>query len=430
VREARDEGLLRVIGPVGLTASIINVVIGGGIFALPASLALALGPASPLAFLLGAAVMGLVTLSLARAGRRVARSGGVYAYAAEAFGPFPGFLTGVLFVIVAVLSNAGVAAALVDSLSLTVPGLGRPVGRGITLIGLYGFLTVVNLRGVATGTRLASGTAAIKFGALLLFVALGLTLVRPENLVWSAAPSADALGRGVILGMFALAGMEIALGASGEVRDPARTIPRALILAMTLIVLLYVAVQLVAQGILGAELATSRAPLAEALGRGAPAGRTFILVVGALSMLGWMAGDLLGSSRQFFAFGRDGFLPGALGAIHPVSRVPHVAIACYAAVSCALAITGTFTGLAILASVAVILLYLTCCAAAWWLSRDSQPAAWLVPSLASLGLLWVLSSATVKEFLAVGGVLAGAALIYWLTEARRRTYRRPAPDAG
>jgi amino acid transporter len=224
--------------------------------------------------------------------------------------------------------------------------------------------------------------------------------------------------------------MEIALGASGEVRDPARTIPRALVLAMTLIVLLYVAIQLVAQGILGAELATSRAPLAEALGRGAPAGRTFILVVGALSMLGWMAGDLLGSSRQFFAFGRDGFLPGSLGAVHPVSRVPHVAIACYAAVSCALAITGSFTGLAILASVAVILLYLTCCAAAWWLSRESQPVAWLVPSLASLGLLWVLSSATMKELLAVGGVLAGAGLIYWLTEARRRTYRRPAPDAG
>ena len=71
-----------------------------------------------------------------------------------------------------------------------------------------------------------------------------------------------------------------------------------------------------------------------------------------------------------------------------------MAIACYAVVSCALAITGTFASLAILASVAVMLLYLTCCAAAWWLSRDTQPVAWLVPSLASLGLIWVLSSAT------------------------------------
>ena len=427
---ARDEGLLRVIGPVGLTASIINVVIGGGIFALPAALALTLGPASPLAFLLGAGVMGLVTLSLARAGSRVARSGGVYAYAAEAFGPFPGFLAGVLFVITAVFSSAGVAAALADSLGLMVPALGRPTGRAIALLALYGVLTVVNLRGVANGVRLATVTAALKFGALLLFVALGSTLVRPENLAWTASVSFDALGRGVILAMFAFAGMEIALGASGEVRDPARTIPRALIWAMTFVLLLYVAIQLVAQGVLGPELASARAPLAEALGRGTPAGRTFILVLAVVSMFGWMAGDLLGSSRQFFAFGREGFLPGPLGAVHPVFHVPHVAIACYAAVSCLLAITGTFAGLAILASVAVMLLYLTCCAAAWWLSRDSQPMAWLVPLLASVGLLWVLSSATAKEFFAVAGVLLVAAVIYWLTRARRKTYRHPATDAG
>jgi APA family basic amino acid/polyamine antiporter len=430
VSDTRDEGLLRVIGPGGLTGSVINVVIGGGIFALPAALAATLGPASPLAFLLGAAVMGLVTLALARAGSRIARSGGVYAYSAEAFGPLPGFLTGVLFISASVLSNAGVAAALVDSLSLLSPAAARPLGRGTTLLVLYVVLTWVNLRGVATGTGVAAGLAILKFGALVLFVALGLGLVYPENLVWHATPSADALGRSAILGIFAFAGMEIALGASGEVRDPARTIPRALIMAMTLIVLLYVAIQLVAQGILGPDLAASRAPLAEALGRGWPLGRTFILVLGAVSMLGWMAGDVLGSSRQFFAFARDGFLPGPLGAVHPRSRVPHVAIICYAVVACTLAITGTFAGLAVLASVAVMLLYLSCCIAAWWLSRGTQPVAWLVPSLASVGLLWVLSSATGKEFLAVAGVLGASLLVYWGTKARRRTSPRPAPDAG
>ncbi len=425
----RDEGLLRVIGPLGLAGGIINVVIGGGIFALPAALAATLGAASPLAFLLGAAVMGLVTLSLARAGSRVARSGGVYAYAEEAVGPFPGFLTGVLFVIAGVLSNAGVAAAFVDSLTLLVPGLARPLGRGTALVLLYAALSWVNLRGVATGTRVVTGLAILKFGALMLFVVLGLRLVRAENLAWHVTPSADALARSAILGIFAFAGMEIALGASGEVRDPSRTIPRALVMAMTLITLLYLAIQLVAQGVLGADLAESRAPLAEALGRGMPAGRTFILVLGVVSMLGWMAGDVLGSSRQFFAFGRKGFLPRHLGAVHPVTRVPHVAILCYAAISCLLAITGTFAGLAVLASVAVMLLYLSCCAAAWWLTRDTVPHSWLIPSLAAIGLLWVLSSATGREFLAVGGALGVAALVYWLTKARRQI-SRPAPDAG
>jgi basic amino acid/polyamine antiporter, APA family len=430
VSDARDEGLLRVIGLGGLTGSVINVVIGGGIFALPAALAATLGPASPLAFLLGAAVMGLVTLSLARAGSRVARSGGIYGYALEAFGPLAGFLTGVLFLSAGVLSNASIAAALVDSLSLVAPAAGHPVGRGMALVGLYAGLAWVNLRGVATGTRVAAGLAIVKFGALSLFVLLGIGLMRPEHLAWHATPAADALGRSAILGIFAFAGMEIALGASGEVRDPARTIPRALVLAMTLIVLLYVAIQLVAQGVLGPDLAASRAPLAEALGRGWGQGREFMLVLGAVSMLGWMAGDVLGVSRQFFAFAREGFLPGALAAINARTRVPHVAILCYAAMSCTLAITGTFAGLAILASVAVILLYLSGCAAAWWLARETRSLPWLVPSLASVGLLWVLSSATGKEFLAVAGVLGASLLLYWLTRTRRRTETRAAPDAG
>jgi amino acid transporter len=295
---------------------------------------------------------------------------------------------------------------------------------------LYAVLAWVNLRGVAAGTRVAAGLAVVKFGALLLFVALGLSLVRLENLAWHGTPTADALGRSAIFGIFAFAGMEIALGASGEVRDPARTIPRALVAAMMLIVLLYLAIQVVTQGILGADLAASRAPLAEALGRGSPEGRTFILVLGALSMLGWMAGDVLGSSRLFFAFARDGFLPGPLGAVHPRTRVPHVAILSYAVVACTLAVTGTFAGLAVLATVAVMLLYLSCCAAAWWLTRGVQPLAWLVPSLASLGLLWVLSSATGKEFLTVAGVLAAGLLVYRLTRARRRTSCGEAPDAG
>lgn len=424
----RDDGLLRVIGPAGLAASVINVVVGGGIFALPAVLAVALGPAAPVAFLLSAGVMGLVTVSIARAGSRVARSGGVYAYAEAAFGSLAGFLTGVLFWTAGVLSSAGVAAGLVESLASLEPALGRSLERGAVLVLLYAILTWVNLQGVRAGTGLAASTAALKFAALLLFVALGMTLVRPEYLVWTEIPGPADLGRGAILGMFALAGMEIALGASGEVRDPARTIPHALFTAGTLIVLLYFAIQLVAQGVLGPALAGSGAPLADALARGGVAGRYFVLAAGAVSMFGWLAGDLLGSSRQLFAFGRDGFLPAGLGAVHPVTRVPHAAVVTHAAVSCLLALTGTFSTLAILASVTVILLYLSCCAAAWSLTRGTGRRQWVVPALAIAGLLWVLASATAAEFLAVAVVLAGAALVYWATAGRRATLAVPPQD--
>src|SRR5215468_10627030 len=91
-----DEGLLRAVGTGGLAASIVNAVIAAGIFALPASLARCLGDAAPIAYLISAVIVGLVTVAVSRAGRRVARSGGLYAFAEAAFGSFPGYLTGVV----------------------------------------------------------------------------------------------------------------------------------------------------------------------------------------------------------------------------------------------------------------------------------------------------------------------------------------------
>lgn len=430
-----DEGLLRVIGPVGLTASLINTVIGGGIFAIPAALALTVGSAGPFALLLAAVVMGLAMATMAQAGRRVARSGGIYAYAEVAFGPLAGYLTGVLLALTCVLAAAGVAAALVDSLSTLGPALARPVVRSGAILLLFGALVAVNLRGVRSGTRVAAGAAVLKFLALLLFVALGATLVRPEYLAVPHAPAVSSLARGAILAVFALAGMEIALGASGEVRDPARTIPRALFAAFSLVVLLYLAIQIVAQGVLGPDLAASHAPLADVLARVTSAGRYFMLAAGALSMLGWLAGDVLGSSRMFFAFGRMGVLPRRLGEVHPRSRVPHYALVAYGVIAALLALTGTFASLVFLASVSNLLLYLACCAAAWELERRARALgdtalpgrSGLVPLLAMLGLLGVLCYSTLRELLAVGGVLVLASILYWVTAAGRRAARRGGP---
>ncbi|HEX3235074.1 MAG TPA: APC family permease [Gemmatimonadales bacterium] len=427
-----DEGLLRVIGPAALAGSLINSVIGGGIFAIPAALALTVGSAGPLAVLLAAVVMGFAVAAMAQAGQRVARSGGIYAYAEVAFGPLAGYLTGVLLALTCVLAAAGVAAALVDSLSTLSPLLGGRLFRAAAIVLLFAALVAVNLPGVRSGTRVAAGAAVVKFLALLLFVALGATLVRPEHLAIPQMPAASSLARGAILAVFALAGMEIALGASGEVRDPARTIPRALLAAFSLIVLLYLAIQLVAQGVLGPELAASRAPLADALARISPSGRYFMLAAGAVSMLGWLAGDVLGSSRMFFAFGRMGVLPRPLGEVHPRTRVPHYALVAYGVIAALLALTGTFASLVFLASVSNMLLYVACCAAAWELERRARARgdtalpgrSGVIPLLAVLGLLGVLSSSTARELLAVAGVLILATILYWTTGSGRRAAAR------
>ena len=263
-----DESLRRVIGPAGLAASIVNIVVGGSIFVLPAVLARELGTAAPAAYLTGAVVMGLVTLAFAEAGRRTVRSGGPYAYVESAFGRYPGFLAGLLTWLAVVFACAAVAAALVDSLSTMLPVLRLPVARGSALVLLFAVLAVVNIRGVVAGTWLASAAAIAKSAGLLLFVLLAARYVRADNLDWSWPTDAGGLGRATVLTMFALAGMEVPLCAGGEIRDPARTVPRALAGALAFVVLLYVTIHLVAQGVLGAGLADSQAPLADALAKG------------------------------------------------------------------------------------------------------------------------------------------------------------------
>ncbi len=310
------------------------------------------------------------------------------------------------------LASASLAAALVDSLAGLHPTLARPEVRIAELAGLYAVLVAVNLRGVRAGTGVISGMAVLKFLALLLFVAVGATVVRVENLAVHELPTVSHLGRSTILALFALCGMETALGASGEVRDPVRTIPRALFAATLLVVLLYLTIQVVAQGVLGSGLASTTAPLADSVARVGPGWKSVILGASAVSMAGWLVGDLLGTSRMLFAFGRMGVLPRFLTIVHEKRRVPYWAVVCYSAIACVLAIFGTFTTLAVLSSVGTILLYLSCCGAACALQRRR-----IVPLLAIAALLAMLFSCTSAELLSIGAVLVVAAVWYALSKA-------------
>ena len=132
--------------------------------------------------------------------------------------------------------------------------------------------------------------------------------------------------------IFAFVGVEIALVPSGEVRDPARTVPRALFSALAITTTLYLLIQTVAQGLLGPSMATyATAPLAEAAARVLGQGGRLLVLLGAIvSMFGYVSGDMLGSPRALFAFGRDGVLPAALARVHPRFHTPYVAIVVYA----------------------------------------------------------------------------------------------------
>jgi len=326
-----------------------------------------------------------------------------------------------------------VATVFADAVAGLLPALGRPLPRAAFLVVVYGSLTFVNIRGAALGSNVSGIATVAKVVPLIAFVVFGLSHVRAENLALGAFPSLNLLGESGLLLMFAFFGMESALQVSGEVRDASRAVPRAIALAVTGVGVLYVAVQLVAQGILGGALAapeTAKAPLAAAAVQFAgPTGATLILVAMAVSTFGFMTATMLATPRSLFALAVDGYLPRPLAAVHQVHHTPYVAIAIQGLIVTAIAITGTYVKLAVIANVAILLVYLGCCLAVWRLRQLDvgvagqpfvMPAGRVVPWVAAGLIVALLATATAKEWLVTGGVMAAASLLFLARRGARK----------
>jgi amino acid transporter len=425
-----DSALVRAIGVWGLAAGIVNVTVGGGIFRLPADVAAALGPAAPIAYLVCAVAMGLIVLGFAEAGSRVALTGGPYAYVEIAFGPFAGFLSGVLLWIIGSMAVAAVAVVFAANVAQLVPPLQHPAASAAFLALVFALLGGVNIAGVRLAASLNAVATVAKLLPLLLLLVGGAFVVRPSNLAWDRAPAMADVARTSTLLIFAFAGVESALAPSGEVKDVARTVPRAIFIALMGVTALYVGLQMVAQGVLGAELATAPTPLADAAGRVfGPGGRTLLLVGAAVSMFGYLCGMTLAIPRAIFALARDGFLPRVVASVHPRFHTPYVAIAVQVTIACAFAVTSTFERLAILANLTLLLLYGACCLAAWRLRRQgvqaggvpfAVPGGELAPIAACLVIAWMLTGIRAAEWAAMGVTLLVASILYLVARRRRR----------
>ncbi|MEO8945463.1 MAG: APC family permease [Gemmatimonadaceae bacterium] len=425
-----EHGLERAIGVRALAANAINITVGGGIFVLPAVVAASIGPSAPIAYVVCAAAMALIVLCFAQAGSRVSLTGGPYAYVELALGKYVGFLVGTLLWLVGTTATAAVGSAFIGSIAVFWAPLAQPVARAIVLAVVFLLFGALNIRGTRQSTRFIELVTVAKLLPLVVFVIVGAILAHGAvpDVIGSLAPA--KLGRSVIVLIFAFAGIEFALVPSGEVRDPARTVPRALFTAMAAITILYVAIQFVAQMILGGSLAAEQsAPLtAAARAVAGSGGAIFIGVCASISMFGYVSGMIFTAPRALFAFGRDGILPPAFARLHERYDTPSIAIITQCLITFVVAVTGGFAELAILSNIGVLLLYLLCCISAWELRRKNVqtggvpfriPGGALVPVLAVAVIVWILSNATVKEFSVVGAVLVVASVLYYLARGRR-----------
>ena len=426
------EGLKREIGTLGLSANIINLIVGAGIFVIPAIVAEGLGAASVLAYLFCGFLIMLIMLCFAEVGSKLTQSGGAYSYIEVAFGKYFGFLTVNFFILGAtIMADAAVANALAGTLAYFMPVFKNEIVRSLFFVFLFGGLALVNIKGVKQGISLVVITTIVKLTPLVLLVFIGLTQISVENLVWDSVPSTNDLGKVSLILFFAFQGAESALNTGGEVKNPQKTFPKGILISISFVILLYVSIQLVAQGILGASLSTYKeAPLAEVAKQiWGPLGVTLILAGAAISMFGFLSGDVLNMPRVIYSAARDKvILPLSLAKIHRNYATPHYSIILYAVMGCFFSITGEFKQLAILSSASVLLIYFGVAMAFIKLRITGKAEAgtfrvwggYTVPVISILIILWVLSKLTTNEIMGIVSFIAILSAIYMIMKLLKK----------
>ena len=378
----------------------INGIVGSGVYLLVAPMAARSGAASVLGVVACGALCVLIALCFAELASMFDRSGGPYVYARAAFGSIVGFAVGWLGACVGVLGLAAVSNGLAGLVAPFVPGLSR-VPHGATLLSLAvicGF-GAINYRGVKAGGRTSTVLSAVKIGPLVVLAIAGLSLVTRESLARVVAAPAEgqgflhAVAGAAFLAIFMTSGFEYATVPAGEVRNPRRTVPLALMGSLIFAAVLYAMLQL---GALAAfpDLETHAAPLPDLGVRlfGSGFGR-LIYAASWVSMLGFCSGVALVAPRYFFAMAEDGYLPARLLEISRF-RTPGASILASTVLACALAVLLGYASLVDVANVVILSGYAVTALAALVLRlrMPAAPRAVRLPGGIAIPLLALLSA--------------------------------------
>jgi amino acid transporter len=432
--------LRRELGRWDLTAIGINQVIGGAVFAMPASVAALAGGWSPY-LIVGVGLASLmIAATFAEVGSRFDATGGPYLYTRAAFGRFPAFEIGWMQWFTRVASWASVINVLVASLGFYWPAVTAGPARTALLTGIIAVLAGINVLGIRQSAWVVNALTIGKLVPLALFIAFGLTAIETSRLATGALPPLSDLSKSALLLIFAFGGYEVIPVPAGESKDPRRAVPFALITTILVVTIVLALAQIVALGTLP-NLPASKTPLADASALFIGAAGAAVITLGAvLSTLGNNMGQALSGSRSLFALAEQGDLPGVFGRVNRRFGTPVVAIVFTAAVSLVLATSGTFVSMAQASAVSRLVVYVATCAAALRLRGAAfagtipeptirVPFGPVIPLAAIAIALTILFGATGPQLRAGGyALLAGAALFLIAVRVNAATPPRPTPN--
>ncbi|MBI2220940.1 MAG: amino acid permease [Acidobacteria bacterium] len=377
----------------------------------------------------------LIALSFAEVGSRFTGTGGPYLYARAAFGRFVSFEVGWMLWITRAASWASVINGLMDSLSFYWPALAAGAGRPALMTATVTLITWVNLRGIKLSSRVINALTVGKIVPLVLFAAIGLFFIDASRLIPSGPPAFASVTSATVLLIFAFGGYEVVPVTGGETRDPRRAIPFAMMMTIVFVTLLMTAAQVVALATLP-DLARSKTALADSavtfLGAG---GALLITTAAVFAMTGNNFGQSLSGSRNLFALGEHGDIPGVFAWVHPRYRTPATAILVTGAVALALALSGTFTTLAIGSAITRLFVYAVSCAATLALRRPRfagvvnrpafvAPGGPLIPAAGALLSVGIVAFATPRQISVGVAALAAGAALYVVTRLAGASARR------
>ena len=400
-----EADLVRGIRRWDLVAIAINGIIGAGIFGLPSKVYSLIGTYSLIAFVVCAVIVALIVLCFAEVSSRFEETGGPYLYAREAFQPAVAFEIGWLIWLARMTAFAANGNLLINYLSYFWLQATAPIWRTSIIVLIVIVLAIINVLGIRQAAIVSNVFTIGKLVPMILFIAAGLFFLNPQAYEFGPRPSTGAFSQSVLLLVYAFTGFEMATIPAGEVRDPQRSLPRALLIAIVVVAILYIMIQVVCVGTLP-ELAQSQKPLADAgshfLGT---AGGAIISAGAIISITGNLNILLLSGSRLPFAMAEQQQLPALIGSIHRRFFTPYVAILITAGLMLLLTLKSSFVAALTISTIARLVTYgATCIALPVFRARRHVPAPTFrlpggtaIAILSLLLIIWLLLNSTLQE---------------------------------
>lgn len=408
-----------------VTNLVVGAIIGADVYVASAFGAGLLGPFSLVVWVVAGVIAIVIALCFAQCAALLPKVGGPYAYAHAAWGTFAGFVVGWSLWLAEWLSLAVFPVAFTQYLMFFLPGLDL-VSQGFVKVLFVVFLIVTNIVGVKAAGRTNDVLTLIKLVPLLFFAVIGLlfiasnTGVAAQNYSQSIPFGFGGFGAALVLIFWAYAGFEISTIPAEEIRDPGKTIPRAIVLGILVVTVFYLVTNIVLFGVMpSASLAASTAPLAKATNTAlltiptAALIGTIIVGSGALiSVAGSDESGMIGTSRLGYALAADGLFPSVFAKIHPKFKTPYLGITIQAVTALTAAIVGNLKLLIATSVFFMAVAYLATSGAIFALRRKGiraqfhLPGGWVIPSLGVVFSAYLITQCTPTQ-IALGLIMLG-----------------------